>query len=305
MHTEVAFAYNRGAHMGVSQSIADGYMGRCEMVWTTAGTNRVCGRCMALKDTVVGYTDQSGVTIPPLHPRCRCAIMYREVGAPRVMQPKPRNTMSTNDDDPKWPPRDKSKIISKEEYVELRNLAAANSIALENVKKFDGSAKVAREIIETLTTLQERFPAVRDERYKLTLRFDDNMHAKDFAITWGKIIRLNANAYRDVKILAVEYEEKVREGFFVKGTTWRAIIHHEFGHVVAEVYRLDPLKIACEITGLKPKETFAWLKKNLSVYAGGSPDGSEIISEVFADISTGSACDFSRKFYNKVLELTR
>ena len=65
-------------------------MGRCEMVWTTAGTNRVCGRCMELKDTVVGYTDQSGVTIPPLHPRCRCAIMYREVGMPRVMQAKPK-----------------------------------------------------------------------------------------------------------------------------------------------------------------------------------------------------------------------
>ena len=76
------------------QSIADGYMGRCEMVWTTAGTNRVCGRCMELKDTVVGYTDQSGVTIPPLHPRCRCAIMYREVGdlkkpaKPRGLAPK-------------------------------------------------------------------------------------------------------------------------------------------------------------------------------------------------------------------------
>ncbi|MBR0290366.1 MAG: hypothetical protein IJQ82_15445 [Selenomonadaceae bacterium] len=81
--TENAFAYNRGAHMGVSQSIADGYMGRCEMVWTTAGTNRVCGRCLELKDRVVGHTDESGVTIPPLHPRCRCAIMYREVAAPK------------------------------------------------------------------------------------------------------------------------------------------------------------------------------------------------------------------------------
>ena len=29
------------------------------------------------------------MTLPPLHPRCRCAIMYREVGTPRVMQPKP------------------------------------------------------------------------------------------------------------------------------------------------------------------------------------------------------------------------
>ena len=45
----------------------------------TAGTNRVCSRCLELKDTVVGRTDESGVTLPPLHPRCRCAIMYREL----------------------------------------------------------------------------------------------------------------------------------------------------------------------------------------------------------------------------------
>lgn len=87
VHTELAFAYNRGAHMGVSQAISDRLMGRCEMVWSTAGTNRVCGRCLALKDTVVGHTDESGVTLPPLHPRCRCAIMYRE-----IEKPKPRPT---------------------------------------------------------------------------------------------------------------------------------------------------------------------------------------------------------------------
>ena len=75
-------------HMGVSQSIADGYMGRCEMVWTTAGTNRVCGRCLELKDKVVGHTDESGVTLPPLHPRCRCAIMYREVGGKKTTRPR-------------------------------------------------------------------------------------------------------------------------------------------------------------------------------------------------------------------------
>ena len=87
VNTELAFAYNRGAHMGVNQAIANGFMGRCEMVWSTAGTNRVCSRCMALKDTVVGHTDESGVTLPPLHPRCRCAIMYREIEAPRVIKP--------------------------------------------------------------------------------------------------------------------------------------------------------------------------------------------------------------------------
>ena len=39
----------------------------------------MCSRCLELKDTVVGRTDESGVTLPPLHPRCRCAIMYREL----------------------------------------------------------------------------------------------------------------------------------------------------------------------------------------------------------------------------------
>ena len=88
VHTELAFAYNRGAHTGISRAIANGLMGRCEMVWSTAGTNRVCSRCLALKDTVVGHTDESGVTLPPLHPRCRCAIIYREVGDKPQGSPK-------------------------------------------------------------------------------------------------------------------------------------------------------------------------------------------------------------------------
>ena len=28
----------------------------------------------------MGYTDEVGVQLPPLHPRCRCAIIYRETG---------------------------------------------------------------------------------------------------------------------------------------------------------------------------------------------------------------------------------
>ena len=81
-HTELARAYNQGAHEGILAAQRAGLMGVCEMVWSTAGTNRVCGRCLALKDTVVGHTNESGVTLPPLHPRCRCTIIYREVGKP-------------------------------------------------------------------------------------------------------------------------------------------------------------------------------------------------------------------------------
>ena len=90
--------------MGVSQAIANGLMGRCEMVWSTAGTNRVCSRCLSLKDSVVGHTDESGVTLPPLHPRCRCVIMYREIGALN-MQPKtkPNHELSNEKLEPRTP----------------------------------------------------------------------------------------------------------------------------------------------------------------------------------------------------------
>ena len=79
VHTELAFAYNRGAHEGILAAVDARLMNHCEMVWTTAGTNRVCSRCLSLKDHVIGRTDEQGVQLPPLHPRCRCTIQYREI----------------------------------------------------------------------------------------------------------------------------------------------------------------------------------------------------------------------------------
>ena len=95
--TELAFAYNRGAHESVRQAVANGLMGRCEKVWETAGTQRTCGRCMELNGKVVGFDDKFfdskfdlGET-PPLHPRCRCVIIYREIETSR------RNSLQINE----------------------------------------------------------------------------------------------------------------------------------------------------------------------------------------------------------------
>ncbi len=117
VHTELAFAYNRGAHMGVSQAISNGLMGRCAMIWSTAGTNRVCGRCLALKDTVVGYTDELGVTLPPLHPRCRCAIIYDEVAEPKIPT-KPKSSFGDRNYNSNL-----AQTIGKTHYDALRDVA--------------------------------------------------------------------------------------------------------------------------------------------------------------------------------------
>ena len=74
--------------------------------------------------------------------------------------------------------------------------------------------------------------------------------------------------------------------------------------MVANVYKIDSLKIACEITGLSEKRIIQFVIDNLSEYAGKFSDGSEIISEVFAEMSTGKPSEFSRKFYSEVLKLT-
>ena len=125
-NTELAFAYNQGAHAGVMRAISQNLMGRCAMVWTTAGTNRVCSRCLALKDTVVGYTNESGVTLPPLHPRCRCAISYREVEPPAVapvMTPKPNDKpkQESPNNNPQQPSKeDRIKSILQSKMTELK-----------------------------------------------------------------------------------------------------------------------------------------------------------------------------------------
>ena len=206
---------------------------------------------------------------------------------------------------PQWAERDKLKILSKEECREIRELADSKKIYLFGVKNFDGKAETVKDAIETLASLQTKFPNVVSGGKRLTLTMNDSLDAEDFAVTTKiRNVNLNANAYRDLEKLKTEYQKAVDEGWFVKGTDYRAIIHHEFGHIVAKTYNIDSLKIACEITGMSPKRTIQFVQENISEYAGSFPDGKEIISEVFADMTTNNPNEFSKKFYSKVRELT-
>ena len=189
--------------------------------------------------------------------------------------------------------------------MELHRLAEKNEITLVGVKKFDGSATIVREIITILSRLKEAFQRVNDKRHRLELEMSPLLNPEDYAETIKRKIKLNAAAFRNVELLETEYQKDVGDGWFVQGTNYQAIIYHEFGHVVANTYKLDSLKISCEITRLKPKEILPYVNGVLSKYAGGFADGREIIAEVFADMSTNNPSEFSRKFYEKVLELTK
>ena len=138
----------------------------------------------------------------------------------------------------------------------------------------------------------------------------------DFAGTEANKVVLNGIFYNDTEILAKEYESKVRQGFFCKGTTWKDIIFHEMGHVVCNLYGVNPLEIAKNLlhTNLKA-EVAEFVAANLSLYSARSYesiisnqvefDGSEIIAECFCSYYSGTNNDFAKLFVEACKKITR
>lgn len=94
--TELAFAYNQGSYQGTKQAQAAGYIGDVEKVWCTAEDERVCPICGALEGVSVTMNEDFDFQtkligrnptirrVPPAHPSCRCAVLYRETTPPIV-----------------------------------------------------------------------------------------------------------------------------------------------------------------------------------------------------------------------------
>lgn len=86
--TELATAYNAGAHEGTLQAQAAGLLGPCIKEWSTADDERVCPVCGSLQGKQIpmdaefeGASRTWSTRIhPPLHPSCRCAVKYIEIG---------------------------------------------------------------------------------------------------------------------------------------------------------------------------------------------------------------------------------
>jgi len=88
--TEIAMAFNAGAHEQVSLFIEDRSLMESQVVkvWVTAGDAMVCDFCKSLaaadplpfaeKFETKKWADGNTVS-PPVHPSCRCVIEYRDV----------------------------------------------------------------------------------------------------------------------------------------------------------------------------------------------------------------------------------
>lgn len=89
--TEMATAYHQGNDEAVRQAQEQGLMPEVRKVWSTADDDKVCAVCRALEgmeaDMDAEFSVKTGVkvkrtmaaTLPPMHPRCACAVKYVEV----------------------------------------------------------------------------------------------------------------------------------------------------------------------------------------------------------------------------------
>ena len=83
--TELAEAYNAGAHQGIKQAQERGYIGHVKKEWVTARQDNVCKHCEAVEgvskemDEYFDVGKCGRVLIPPAHPRCRCVVKYVEM----------------------------------------------------------------------------------------------------------------------------------------------------------------------------------------------------------------------------------
>lgn len=90
--TELAFAYNKGADIGIRQAQAAGYLGEMVKIWSTADDERTCPHCGALEGKTIAMDEEfdfktkltaPGIRLtPPAHPSCRCAVMYKQISPP-------------------------------------------------------------------------------------------------------------------------------------------------------------------------------------------------------------------------------
>lgn len=86
--SEIAQAYNQGADAFIREAVNAGNLPEMEKEWSTALDGHVCKSCAALEGVKIGMDDdfktKSGrreitTSIPPLHPRCKCAVKYVRV----------------------------------------------------------------------------------------------------------------------------------------------------------------------------------------------------------------------------------
>lgn len=195
--TELAMAYNRGAHESVRQAQAAGLMGPVIKRWSTAFDERVCPRCGALDGKEIGMDegfDFGGKKelfpgqhqTPPAHPRCRCAVEYEETDAPdpvalqmqqmeidigAIKAKQDKITIKTYDgiwkdsvNTLQWPEK-KGSIAAKREYFQEKINAGENTdkftALIKLLDEFDHDGRAYYDLQSQIAALESKLASLQ------------------------------------------------------------------------------------------------------------------------------------------------
>ena len=180
--------------------------------------------------------------------------------------------------------------------------AGGCSTQLAGVKNSDLDLELVRDAIDRTAEMIKEYDIQNRIDYPFTMDFSNPLRPQDFAESYPgtkHIIYFNRDAYRSKEALEKEYKKLESEGFFVRGTTYKSIPYHEIGHIIADIFGINSIEIAKQITGLDTeKKVLDHVAENLSIYAS-KPGGDEIISECFSAVYSGVNNDFALKFFDE------
>ena len=193
--------------------------------------------------------------------------------------------------------------ITGGQFKELRAYANEHRIQLSGFKDYVGDISTIKTVIDDIVEISHDFPLILDGKKSIWLNLDYHL-GSDFAKAEDHIIYLNGGYFGNLEQLEQEYDIAVKAGRFVRGTDWRAIARHETGHVVANLYHINPMKIAMEILDTKSRIfVMEYLKQNLSKYSVELVDGKEIISECFSAYYSKVENKFADNFLSRCREV--
>ena len=270
-----------------------------------------CDVCKAMNGKVypVGKLTP-GLNAPPLHPHCRCStapwvdseeyeawLSYLEQGGTtktwdafkeqyiKAVYPK-----GYKDD------RQIGETITSEQLAEFEKVATANGVQIGSAnfaKEHGGFAEYRGDyklLMETLNGLIEAKKLAPVGSKPVVLCYDyvkdssGRVDVETFAMTKGRTITLNKHLYDSMDLKDV-YKAEADSGFFVKGSTYKNICIHEYGHILsrnnAALSRnvIDILRKNAYNEGVKDHE---YIKANISEY--GSFYGEDGFGEVLPEL---------------------
>ena len=292
--------------------------GFTEYRFITAGDGHVCPVCEDLHGQHFKVSEmQPGDNAPPMHPSCRCStaawmdgdkykrwiealangedVRWDEFEADGPTQMSVADDLS--EDTTQWPaPGEK---ITDKAFKEIRKYANEKGVQIAGVKKSDLDLELVRDAIDRVSEVLDKYN-IRDKLdHPFIIDFSHSLRSADFAESYpgtNHIIYFNKDAYRSLDALENEYKKREEKYFFVKGTDYREIPYHEMGHIIADIFNINPLELALRLTGAENEKVLREeLKSKLSEYAS-KIGGDEIIAECYSAVLSEIDNEFALKF---------